>query len=95
LYAGRAFYFLLAGLAKLRVIVHVPSVLVDEEQPKKLGRELLHGEVCVSGRKIVAQDGILIASCVVVGHEFQGALHDRRFTSLRVAVCMVSESSSQ
>lgn len=41
------------------------------------------------------QDGILIASSVVVGYEFQGALHDLRFTSLRVAVGIVSESSSQ
>jgi len=43
----------------------------------------------------VPQDGILIASSVVVGYEFQGALHDLRFTSLRVAVGIVSESSSQ
>jgi hypothetical protein len=95
LYAGRAFYFFLAGLAKLRVIVHVPSVLVDEEQPEKLGRELLHCEVCVSRREVVAQDGIFIASCVVESYEFQGVLHELRFTSLRVAVGMVSESCSQ
>ena len=76
MYAGRAFYFFLAGFAKLRVIVHVPSVLIGEEQPEKLGRELLQCEVCVSQREIVAQDGILIASCVVVGYEFQGALHE-------------------
>lgn len=82
MYAGRAFYFFLASLTKLRVIVHVPSVLVDEEQPEKLGRELLHCEVCISGREIVAQDGILIASGVVKRYEFQGALHEVGFTSL-------------
>jgi hypothetical protein len=70
-------------------------VLIDEEQLEKLGRELLQCEVCVSRREIVAQDGILIASCVVVGYEFQGALHELRFTSLRVTVGMVSKSSSQ
>ena len=79
---GRAFYFFLASLTKLRVIVHVPSVLVDEKQPEKLGRELLHCEVCILGREIVTQDGILIASGVVKRYEFQSALHEDRFTSL-------------
>src|SRR5580698_8153671 len=82
LYAGRALHFFLAGLARLRVIVHVPCVLLDDEQSEKLGRELLQCEVCFMGREIMAQDRILLASSVVKRYEFQCALHEVRVTSL-------------
>lgn len=82
---GRSLYFSSAGLAELRVIANMEFMLVDNEQTKELGREFAQSEIGFFGRQIMPEERVLVARCVVMGNQFQGARHQTRgFTSCLV-----------
>lgn len=71
----RAFDFSPAGLTEFGVFCRVPSVLIEQEQPEKFGGELGDRVIGVFQRQVVPVHGVLVATGVIPGYEFQGALH--------------------
>jgi len=56
-------------------------LLIDDEKPEELRRELLHRLLCFLRRKVMAEERVLVAGGVISGYEFQVALHCLRFFS--------------
>jgi hypothetical protein len=55
-------------------------VLIDDEESKESRREFPHGLVYLIGREVMPEYGVLVATCVISGYEFQALVHSSAFS---------------
>ena len=79
--AGPMFHVSAAGVTVFGICLRMFGLLVDDEEPEELRRELSHRLVCFLHRKVMAEERVLVAGGIISGYEFQVALHDLCFFS--------------